>query len=182
LDPVQILWVNMVTAVTLSLALAYEPAEPDVMSRPPRSAKGHILEAIYVPPVALASVLIAGATLGVFLFYRAQGFSFGDDQTIAVNTLVLAQAMYLFNARHLRESSLNLSTLTGNKVVWIVLAVLLALQLMFVYVPFMNRWFGSEAVGLLGWLVPLGLAVVVFLILEAGKAGFRAYQRFSGPR
>ena len=182
LDPVQILWVNMVTAVTLSLALAYEPAEPDVMSRPPRPARGHILEAIYIPPILLASVLIAGATMGVFLWFRSQGYAFADDQTVAVNTLVLAQALYLFNARHLRESSLNLSTLTGNRVVWIVLAVLLALQAMFVYLPFMNRWFGSEPVSVLGWLIPLGLAIVVFLVVEAGKAGFRAYQRARGLR
>jgi magnesium-transporting ATPase (P-type) len=56
-------------------------------------------------------------------------------QTVAVNTLVLAQSTYLFNARHLRESSLNLRTLTSNTAVWIVLGVLLGLQLLFVYLP-----------------------------------------------
>ena len=121
LDPVQILWVNLVTAVTLSLALAYEPAEPDLMDRPPRPAKSHILEPIYVPPIALASLLIAGATIGIFLYGQSQGLGLAVVQTMAVNTLVLAQVTYLFNARHLRESSLNLSSLTGNKVVWIVI-------------------------------------------------------------
>jgi len=58
--------------------------------------------------------------------------------------------------------------------------VLLAPQAVFVYLPFMNRWFGSEPAGVLGWTIPLGLAIVVFLILEAGKAGFRAYQRVRG--
>jgi len=58
-----------------------------------------------------------------------------------------------------------------------VIGVLLALQAIFVYMPFMNAWFHSAPVGPLGWLVPLALAVVVFLILEAGKAGFRAFQR-----
>ena len=177
LSPVQILWVNMVTAVTLSLALAYEPPEPDLMDRPPRPAKSHILELIYLPPIALASLLIAGATIGVFLYGQAQGFDLAETQTMAVNTLVLAQATYLFNARHLRESSLNKSSLTGNKVVWIVVAVLLGLQALFVYLPFMNSWFKSTPVGPLGWLIPLALALVVFLILEAGKAGFRAFQR-----
>jgi magnesium-transporting ATPase (P-type) len=177
LDPVQILWVNLVTAVTLSLALAYEPGEPDLMDRPPRPAKGHILEPIYLPPIALASVLIAGATMGIFLYGQYLGLDLAVTQTMAVNTLVLAQATYLFNARHLRESSLNLSVLTGNKVVWIVVAVLLCLQALFVYLPVMNSWFSSAPVGPLGWLIPLGCALVVFLVLEAGKAGFRAYQR-----
>jgi len=121
LDPVQILWVNLVTAVTLSLALAYEPAEPDLMGRAPRSAKNHILELIYVPPIILASLLIAGATIGLFLYGQSWGLDLAVTQTMAPNTLVLAQALYLFNARHLRESSLNVRTLTGNKVVWIVL-------------------------------------------------------------
>jgi magnesium-transporting ATPase (P-type) len=177
LDPVQILWVNLVTAVTLSLALAYEPGEPDLMDRPPRSTKNHILELIYVPPVILASLLIAGTTIGVFLYGQSLGMDRAVTQTMAVNTLVLAQSLYLFNARHLRESSLNMRTLTGNKVVWIVLGVLLGLQLLFVYLPFMNTWFRSAPVGPSGWLIPLGLALVVFLVLEAGKAGFRAHQR-----
>jgi magnesium-transporting ATPase (P-type) len=182
LDPVQILWVNLVTAVTLALALAYEPGEPDLMDRPPRSAKNHILELIYVPPIVLASLLIAGATIGVFLYGQSLGLDLAVTQTMAVNTLVLTQALYLFNARHLRQSSLNVRTLTGNKVVWIVLGVLLGLQLLFVYLPFMNAWFRSAPLGLAGWLIPLGLAVVVFLILEVGKAVFRAYQRRVNPR
>ncbi|MCW2803723.1 MAG: P-type ATPase, translocating, partial [Propionibacteriaceae bacterium] len=65
---------------------------------------------------------------------------------------------------------------------WIVLGVLLGLQLLFVYLPFMNAWFRSAPLGLAGWLIPLGLAVVVFLILEVGKAVFRAYQRRVNPR
>ena len=121
LDPVQILWVNLVTAVTLSLALAYEPGEPDLMDRPPRPAKSHILEPMYLPPIALASLLIAGATIGIFLYGQSQGLGLAVTQTMAVNTLVLAQVTYLFNARHLRESSLNLTALTGNPVVWIVI-------------------------------------------------------------
>jgi magnesium-transporting ATPase (P-type) len=161
----------------LSLALAYEPGEPDLMARAPRSAKSHILEPIYLPSIAVASLLIAGATIGIFLYGQSQGLGLAVTQTTAVNTLVLAQSTYLFNARHLRESSLNLRTLTGNAAVWTVLAVLLGLQMLFVYLPFMNAWFNSAPVGPAGWLLPLGLALVVFLILEAGKAGFRAYQR-----
>jgi magnesium-transporting ATPase (P-type) len=176
LDPLQILWVNLITAVTLSLSLAYEPGEPDLMARAPRPARSHILEPIYLPPIILASLLIAGATIAIFVFGQSQGLSLAITQTLAVNTLVLAQSTYLFNVRHLRESSLNLRTLTGNPTVWVVLGALLALQLMFVYLPFMNAWFNSAPVGLLGWLLPLGLALVVFLVLEAGKAGFRAYQ------
>jgi magnesium-transporting ATPase (P-type) len=147
LNPVQILWVNLTTAVTLSLALAYEPGEPDLMARPPRPAKSQILEPIYLPPIVVASLLIAGAMIGIFVYGQAQDQSFAVTQTTAVNTLVLAQAMYLFNARHLRESSLDRGMLTDNPAVWVVVGVLLGLRLLFVYLPIMNTWFHSAPVG-----------------------------------
>lgn len=114
--------------------------------------------------------------MGIFLLGQSQGLGLAVTQTMAVNTLALAQAAYLFNARHLREPSLNVETLTGNRVVWIVVGALLVLQLLFVYVPFMNTWFGSAPVGLSGWLIPLGLGLVVFVVIEVGKAVFRAIE------
>jgi magnesium-transporting ATPase (P-type) len=176
LDPVQILWVNMVTAVTLSLALAYEPAEPDLMTRAPRRPGGGILEPVYLVRVAYVSVLIAGVTIAVFFLARDQGLSTPQAQTWAVTMLSLAQAAYLFNSRYLRESSLRPALLTSNKVVWLSIGAMLALQLLFVYAPFMNVAFNSAPIGWEGWLVPLGLAVVVFLLVEGGKAVLRRTQ------
>jgi magnesium-transporting ATPase (P-type) len=66
LTPVQVLWVNMVTAVTLSLALAYEPAERGIMTRPPRGSGGSIIAGRELGFVLLVSLLIGGATLAVF--------------------------------------------------------------------------------------------------------------------
>jgi magnesium-transporting ATPase (P-type) len=74
LTPVQILWVNMVTAVTLALALAlaFEPAEPGVMDRPPRSPGAPILDGVFLWRIGFVSVLIGGATLAVFLVVEAE--------------------------------------------------------------------------------------------------------------
>ena len=174
LAPVQILWVNMITAVTLSLALAYEPAEPDIMTRPPRAPGAPLVSLRYLPRLAVASVLIAAATLTTFLIARALGNDLAQAQTWAVNTLALGQAAYLFNSRFLRESSLRKEAVSGNPVAWIVVGILVALQVAFVYLPVLNTWFGSAAVGVLGWLVPLGFAAVIFLLTEVAKAGFRA--------
>lgn len=174
LAPVQILWVNMITALTLSLALAYEPAEPDIMTRPPRPPGAPLVNARYLPRLAVASALIAAATLGAFLISRAVGNELAVSQTWAVNTLALGQAAYLFNARFLRESSLRKEALVGNPVVWLVVGILVVLQIGFVYLPVLHTWFGSAAVGPLGWLVPLGFAIVIFVLTEVAKAGFRA--------
>jgi magnesium-transporting ATPase (P-type) len=177
LDPVQILWVNLITAVTLSLSLAYEPAEPDIMKRPPRSPGGALLDRRFVPRVALASVLIAAATLLTFEIARGQGLSTAEAQTWGVNTLVLAQAAYLFNSRFLRESAFRREAITGNPVAWIVVTVLIVLQVLFVYVPLLNTWFRSAPVDLVGWLLPLALAILVFLLIELFKRLLRGVER-----
>ncbi len=181
LDPVQILWVNMVTAVTLSLALAYEPAEPDLMSRPPRRPGGSIIERTYLVHVAYVSVLIAGVTIAVFFLARGRGLSTAESQTWAVTMLSLAQAAYLLNSRYLRETSVRREVLTTNRVVWMSVGAMLALQVLFVYAPFMNVAFGSAPIGLDGWLLPLALAVVLFLLVEGGKAALRRYRPAPRP-
>jgi magnesium-transporting ATPase (P-type) len=173
LVPVQILWANMVTAVTLSLALAYEPAEPGVMKRPPRRPGAPILGEYALWRIAFVSVLIGGATITVFRFEEHRGYSIVMAQTMAVNTLVLGQVFYLFNSRFIQESSLRLDLLFTNRVVWIAIAVLVVLQLMFVYVPFLNLWFHSAPIGARDWFLPIGIGFAIFLAVEAEKAVVR---------
>ncbi len=177
LQPVQVLWINMVTAVTLSLALANERAEPDVMSRAPRDAKASILTAAYLRRILLVSVLIGGATMAVYFIERDQGMGVAEAQTTAVTMLALGQLAYLFNCRFLDRSSITPAVLQGNRAIWYSAGSLLALQAVFVYAPFMHSWFGSAPIGLREWGITLGLAIVVFLLVEAAKALGRTRQR-----
>ncbi|UZN01991.1 cation-translocating P-type ATPase [Cellulomonas sp. S1-8] len=169
LSPVQILWVNLVTAVTLSLALAYEPAEPGIMDRPPRSPKEPVLSRPSLVVVVWASLLIGGATLGVYLLERGFGEGDGVARTSAVAMLVLGQMAFLFSCRFLGSSSLTWRVLVGNPVVWIAVGSLLVLQLVFTYAPFMNAWFESAPIGPRDWGLAFVLAIVVFLLCELGK-------------
>jgi magnesium-transporting ATPase (P-type) len=175
LTPVQILWVNMVTAVTLAMALAFEPAEPGVMRRAPRDPKAPMLGGVFLWRIGFVSALIGGATIAVFLIEMRLGMPVELARTMAVNTLVCAQAFYLFNSRFLRESSLSFARLFTNRAVWLAVGVLAVLQLVFVYAPFMQRLFGSTALEPRHWLVPLGIGLAVFLIVEAEKAIFRRF-------
>jgi magnesium-transporting ATPase (P-type) len=170
LEPVQILWINMVVAVTLSLALVNEPAEPGLMDRPPRAPGGSMLSRSLLGRLAYVSVLIAGATLLMFEVSLAMGLDRAEAQTTAVNTLAMTQAGYLLSARFLHQSSLRRSTLTGNRAVPASIGALILLQAGFVYLPFMNTWFHSAPVGAMAWFLPALLGVVVFLAVEAGKA------------
>jgi magnesium-transporting ATPase (P-type) len=182
LTPVQILWVNMITAVTLALALAFEPAEPGVMRRPPRDPHAPILGGAFLWRIAFVSLLIGGATLAVFLVEQRLEAPVELARTLAVNTLVCGQAFYLFNSRFLREPSLSVSRLFTNPVAWLAVGVLALLQLLFVYAPWMHRLFGSTALEWRHWLVPLGIGFAVFLLVELEKAFFRRLSSSENPR
>lgn len=169
LTPVQVLWVNMVTAVTLSLALAYEPAEAGIMTRPPRRPGGSIISLRELGFVLTVSLLIGGATLAIFGLVVAAGHDVDYARTEAVTMLALGQLAFLFNCRFLSRSSLTPEILRGNRVIWWSALALVVLQLIYTYVPFMNTLFDSRPLAAQDWLLPLALSIVIFLVVEVLK-------------
>ncbi|MFN7148429.1 MAG: HAD-IC family P-type ATPase, partial [Microthrixaceae bacterium] len=144
LTPVQILWVNMITSVTLALAFAFESAEPGLMQRAPRRPGGSIIDAAFLRRLVLVSLLMGGATITMFLATEATGRSVEFARTVALNTLVVSQVFYLFNSRFLRAPSRPPRSFRGNPAVWWAVGSLAVLQLTFVYAPFMHALFQSE--------------------------------------
>ncbi|MBC7597057.1 MAG: HAD-IC family P-type ATPase [Kineosporiaceae bacterium] len=177
LQPAQILWVNLITAVTLSLALAYEPAEADIMLRQPRKPGASLIGRAYVGRILWVALLISGATVAVFFLELAAGSTLAQAQTTAVTMLTLSQVAFLFNSRFLQASSLKFAVLLGNPAIWISTGALLMLQLAFVYTPFMNLWFRSAPIGVREWGYTLGLSAAIFLFVEMGKAIERVVAR-----
>ncbi|MGE2732468.1 cation-translocating P-type ATPase [Mycolicibacterium vaccae] len=170
IQPVQILWVNLVTGVTLVLALVFEKAEDGLMDRPPRPPGQSVVRLVDVSMIALVSFLVAGAALAIYFLALSQDYPMAVAQTAAVNMLAMGQLAYLLNCRFVTKSSLTPDVLRGNPWVWGMAAALLVLQLMFMYLPFMNTWFHSAPITLLDWGVALGFSVLIFLIVEAAKA------------
>lgn len=177
LTPVQILWVNMVTAVTLAIALAFEPPEPGIMNRHPRDPKARIMDLYFIWRVAFVSLLIGGATITVFLVEKHLGLPIEVARTMAVNTLVCGQVFYLLNSRYIHESSIRLALFYTNPVVWIAIGALAVLQLGYVYIPLMNTAFGSAPMDFRHWLIPMGIGLCIFFIVEAEKAFFSWRQK-----
>ncbi|KAB1652984.1 HAD-IC family P-type ATPase [Pseudoclavibacter chungangensis] len=169
LTPVQILWINLATALTLSLSLAGEPAEPGIMKRPPRSSSEQVLSSRALVVVLFASVVLGGVTLAVYLIERARTGDVQLAQTTAVLMLAIGQLAFLLNCRFLNSSSLTPRVLRGNPAIWGSAAALIALQLAFTYLPFMNAWFGTKPIGIEGWLLTAVFAVGVFLLVEVAK-------------
>jgi magnesium-transporting ATPase (P-type) len=173
LTSVQVLWVNMVTAVTLSLALAYEPAEVGIMARPPRRTGGSIISGSELAFVLIVSALIGGAAMGVFYGAAAAGTDVAYARTEAVLMLALGQLAFLLNCRFMSRSSITVDVFRGNRVVWISAAALIFLQLLFTYLPVMNTLFESEPLAAASWIVPIVLSVAIFFAVEILKAVFR---------
>jgi magnesium-transporting ATPase (P-type) len=173
ITPVQILWINMVTAVTLALALAFEPPESDLMHRPPRDPKEPILTGWLLWRIAFVTLILVVGTFGVFLWERLQGASLELARSIAVNTLVLFEIFYLFNSRYLYASVANREGLLGNRYVLIAVAVLLILQLAFTYLPPMQGLFGTTGLAAGKWLQITLVAASVLVLVEMEKALIR---------
>lgn len=169
LTPVQILWVNMVTAVTLALSLAFEPPEQNVMRRPPRDAHEPILTSYLVWRVAFVSVILMSGTFGLFLWEMEQGASIEHARTVAVNTLVVFEIFYLFNSRYITASIFNRAGLTGNRYVLIAIGVLIILQLGFTYFAPMQSLFGATAIDFIIWLRILFISSSVLFLVELEK-------------
>ena len=169
LTPVQILWVNMVTAVTLALSLAFEPPEKDVMQRPPRNAHEPILVPHLIWRVLFVSVIMMGGTMAMFLWEMKQGSTIEHARTVAVNTLVMFEVFYLFSARYTTASVLNIDGLTGNRYVLIAIVILLLFQFGFTYLAPLQALFGTVAIDLSIWLNILLAASSVLLLVELEK-------------
>ena len=166
----QILWINMVTEVTLSVTLAFEAAEDHVMRRPPRSPDEPLISWQLVRKIGFVSLLLFAGTMGLFLWQLDRGASLGAARAAAVNALVVGEIAYLFNSRFLTASSLSWRGLTGNRWVLVASGGLLLLQLALTYLPPMQRLFGTAALDAAAWAVIGAFGAVVFLLVELEKA------------
>jgi magnesium-transporting ATPase (P-type) len=168
LTPVQILWVNMVTSITISLALAFEKIEPDAMKRPPRPSKASLLNGYFVWRIIFVSVMIGGGTLWMNITMLNDGVQEIIVRTITINTIVIAQMFHLFNCRNICKFALN-KDFFSNKTVFLVCAALIVLQTGITYIPFMNNLLSTSPLELRHWLYPVGMGLLVFIIVELEK-------------
>jgi magnesium-transporting ATPase (P-type) len=164
--PLQILWINMNAAVLLGLVLAFEPKEPDIMRRMPREPKQPILTRSLVERIFLVGVVLLAGAFGLFWSYKDQGLDLA--RTLAVNFFVFVQIFYAFNCRSLTRSMFRVG-LFSNPWFWLGVALMVLLQLAFTHTPLMNRLFHSVPMGLEHWLLVVGLAFLVYPIVEIEK-------------
>lgn len=181
--PLQALWVNMVVAVTLGLALAFEKSEDDIMRREPRDPSAALLDLFLLWRVVFVSILLLIGVFGMFSWIlQVQGGSEELARSGAVNMLVMGSAAYLINSRFLVNSALSLRGIFGSRPVWLAIGLVVMLQLGWTYLPFMQAVFGSAALGPLHWLVILAASVALFLIVELEKWVLRKRSAHGTPK
>jgi len=174
-EPVQILWINLIVAVALALPLAFEAAEPDLMRRPPRDSTVALLDRALLVRTLAVSVTLTAVAIGLFLLARQEGLSLARAQTAAVTGAVMLQALYLLTCRSLIRSNRELGRWT-NPSVYVGIAAVAALQALFVFAPFMHTIFGSAALGAreLGWAAAAALVILPVTWVEERWRAARA--------
>jgi cation-transporting ATPase F len=170
--PLQILWINMTTALLLGLTLAFEPKEPGIMTRQPRDPKEPILNRALIFRIVLVSLLLLIGAFGLFeVELRASG---NEDvaRTMAVNTFVFGEMFYLFNCRSLSRSPWQLGFFS-NRWLWGGVALMAGLQALFTYAPILNVIFRSHPIGILHWAMVLGYSALISGIVGMEKLSRR---------
>ena len=166
---VQILWVNLITAITLGLALAFEPTEAGTMSRPPRDRAAPLLSGMLVWHVILVAGLFVGAVFGVFSYAIDRGYPIDLARTMSMNTIVVLEIFHLFFIRNIYGTSLTWASVRGTRVVWTVVIVITLSQLAVTYLPPLQRILGTQAVPLSDGVLILAAGVAFFALIEIEK-------------
>jgi cation-transporting P-type ATPase F len=166
--PVQILWINMTTAVLLGLMLVFEPREEGIMVRKPREPGEPILTRMLIWRIVMVGFMLLAVAFGLFEWELKSGSDISEARTVAVNVFVMVELFYLFNCRSLSKSVFSTGFFSNR---WLFVGVfsMIALQLLFTYLPLMNRTFHSSPVSLVSWLRIIAASVLVLFVVELEK-------------
>ena len=164
--PLQILWINMITAVLLGLGLAFELKEPGIMQRQPRAPRSPIISTAVLVRIGVAGVILLIGAFALFEWSQAIGGSVEEARTVAVNVFMSVQIFYLFACRSLRRSLFTYNPF-GNRMIVLGVAVVVCLQLAFTYAPFMNVAFGTQPLAATEWVMIVLVGIAAMVLMDA---------------
>jgi magnesium-transporting ATPase (P-type) len=169
ITPIQILWINLITAITLGFALAFEPSEDNTMRHPPRPRNESLLTGGLVWHIVLVSLLFLSGVYGIYSYAIDSGYSIEMSRTMALNTLVVMEIFHLFFIRNIYSTSLTWKAVRGTRVLWVVVIVITAAQFAITYFPPLQNIFATESISFWDGLLILGVGVALFCIVEIEK-------------
>ncbi len=169
ITPIQILWINLITAITLGLALAFEPTEANTMRRPPRPRDEPLLSGALAWHIVLVSALFLCGVFGMYTYAIDQGYSVDLARTLALNTLVVMEIFHLFFVRNIYGTSLTWRAVRGTRTVWATVLTVSAAQFAITYLPPLQTVFATEAVSLFDGFLIVCVGIALFAIIETEK-------------
>jgi len=167
LVPLQILWLNTVTAIGLGVPITMEPKERGILNRPPRSPREPILIPLIRRRVVFVSFLIVAGAYLTFFMKLDNGGTLPAARTVALNTIVFFQIFYLFNSKSMHEYVFR--DLLSNKIMLLGIAVVIFLQMMITYEPAINSIFSTAPILPVDWLIIVLVSSTVFFVVEFEK-------------
>ena len=168
-EPVQLLWINMTTALLLGLMLVFEPKEKNLMQRPPRNPKMPILTFPLLMRSGLVTLIMLIGSFGLFWWARrVEGMDLAHAQTIVMNVIVMVELCYMFNCRFLLRPVFGRDFL-ANRWVFVGAFGMMAAQLAMTYVPFMNVLFHTAPLSPADWGRIIAVALSAFAAVEVEK-------------
>lgn len=169
ITPIQILWVNMITAVTLGIALAFEPTDEDTMRRAPRKRNEPLLGGELLWHISFVATLFIAGVFGMYHYALEEDKGIDYARTVAFNTLVVMEIFHLFYIRNMHSRTLTLKMLRGTKALWIAVGIVVVAQLAATYTPLLQGVFATRALELDEGMLIIGVGILLFVIVESEK-------------
>ncbi|MEA3383659.1 MAG: cation-transporting P-type ATPase [Campylobacterota bacterium] len=163
--PVQILWINMATAIMLGLMLVFEPEEENIMQRKPRDPRQSILTKSMVVQMLLVGFYMLVASYSMFSYAISSGYNVEYARTIAVNIFVFTELFYLFSCKELHQSIFK-TNIFNNKYLLYGVGLMAISQIAFTHTEFMNTMFKSEALDISSWIAIVVVSFCVLFVVE----------------
>ncbi|WP_442886152.1 HAD-IC family P-type ATPase [Companilactobacillus sp. HBUAS56257] len=168
LYPAQLLWINMVSALTIQFAFIFEPPEAGIMARGPRNVKAGLLTKLDTFEIVYVSFLISGLGIWAFDMLTSQGMPEVLGSTMALNIIIFGKIFYLFNLRN--NYPVISKYFFQNKMAFYIVGILILLQMGIIYLPFMQDIFHTTNINFAyGWGIPIIAGIIVLIVTEIGK-------------
>jgi magnesium-transporting ATPase (P-type) len=171
LTPIQVLYCNLICAVTLGFIAAVEPAEDGIMTKPPRKVGKRIIGRFLLLRIIIGTVILVASTVGAVFWAKDLGYDLEERRSQALNTLSFGAISISLSARFAYNSAIHPRVLGGNPICWYSVGIMACLQFFITYVPGVNDViFGMAPMDGMQWAIVALFMGVVFIVMETEKA------------
>jgi len=175
--PVQILWINMSTAIFLGIMLVFESGEKNIMLRNPRNPRESILNKSMITQIGIVGIYMLLASYFMFEYVLSIGHSLEYARTVAVNVFVFIETFYLLSCKELNASIFKINLFNNRSLLFGIVLMSLS-QLLYTHSSFMNAVFESQSIDLSTWAQILVVSSGVIFIVEMKRVfNFKTYKK-----